>query len=174
MKGLLPTRQHPGSSLAPGGTLDRDEINTLREITSQLMTFMVNKGIETKPKSLSDTINKFAKVRDLKRAIRQAEKLLNVSLDSLNRDLLNKMEEMQMQSVSNDKYTCSAEGGIYPNVVMKKELDDWLKENDMDELRSIHSRTLIGIAKDHMENGKGKIPGVEVFFGEEVRIRKKG
>ena len=171
-KGLLPNVEKP-KDLLPGGLLTDKDIDALNNIAVELDESMSAGIFVYAPATVSDTIDRYARIRNLKSLLALAEKLCNKSLQSLNIDLLNKIEEWGMSSISNEQYTCSSESGIFPSVENKEELAKFLKDSNMDELRTVPSSTLAALARTHLAEGLGPIPGVKAFFGEKVQVRKK-
>lgn len=178
LKGILPPRplevDGPDVRLQAGGLLDRADRDALLVVGQALVDAATYTTFTVAPKSADELINRFVTVRNLKSAIAAAEKIIGKSKSSLNRDLLNKLEEWGMASFGNDGFTVSSSGKPFPTVDNHDKLNKWLDENDCGHMRKIGKGDLNGLVVDHLENGKGTIPGVKVYFDETVSVRKKG
>ena len=176
LKGILPPKplvvddkQH----LIPGGVLGEHDIKSIQALARALKDAAAGEAFKEVPPTADGLINRYVSVRNLKAAVSAIEKILTKSQQSLKADLLNKLEEWGMESIGNDGFTVSATGTPYSSVEDHDKLNAWLDNNGKSDLRKIGPGPLAELVKDHLDNGKGTIPGVRVYFDEKVSVRKK-
>lgn len=175
LKGILPYRpMDPNAPAhAPGGQLSEQEIEALNQTSDAIRWELLNDMFTVPPTSMAVTIDRFARIRELKRLLEIAEKAINGAQLSLAKDIKDKMEEWGLPSISTDNYTAYTAQAVYPTVEDHDKLNNWLDKTGLGAYRRIHPGSLKSIVMDHLENGKGPVPGVKVFFEEKARVRKR-
>jgi hypothetical protein len=123
--------------------------------------------------SIVNIAENFSNLKKEKTKLEDELKAINLQLEARNTVLVERLENEGMQSLklsSGENFYLSDEP--YAQMKDKVRFNDWLLENDMDELRTIHWQTLNGLVKERLEVGEQIPEGVDVFMRTKVVMRR--
>ena len=123
-----------------------------------------------------DTIEiakKFSDLKAEKEEIEKQEYQVNLELEACNQILVERFNAQGgLRGLKLEDRSFGTKTEPYTKIEDSRAINQFLRDNDMDELRTVNWQTLNGLAKERLENGEPEIPGTKVYMRETVVMRK--
>lgn len=120
--------------------------------------------------------NRLARLKEEKKQIEKDEKDCNLQIDAVEEVLLSqfeKSEESLFRIITDEgERSIFVTYEPYSTVVDWEAFDEWIKENDLEDMYTVHTKTLNSAVKERLLNAEPEPPGIKVFLKKSVGIRK--
>jgi hypothetical protein len=131
-----------------------------------------NRKVELRQTPNAELADLYNVTRDKKDDLHEQERKLNTTLEAISQLLVDRLETDGLTSFkTEDGTTMYIKDEPYCSAQDKASLLQWVKEQGMEELLSIHYQTLSGLVKTRLENGEELPPGVAVFMKSSIQRR---
>lgn len=119
-----------------------------------------------------DLCELFGHLKDKKDELEDKVKLLNVELEAVQQELIERMEEQGITGIKTVEHgNFFLKDDPYSSVQDRSQFHEWIRTTGQEGLFTVMYQTANGIAKAHLEAGKPLPPGMAVFMKTTVQRR---
>lgn len=129
----------------------------------------------TLPTTIKELGEVYLAFRAQKEELEAQAKELNITVEAAQQALVSLLEEQGLPKVTlEDGHTLSINDDVYTKVEDKVAFLQWLDENDLNDLLTVHYQTMNGLVKERFESKPPKPvpPGLKAFIKSGIRRTK--
>lgn len=125
--------------------------------------------------TLDKKAKQFLKIKKHKEQLEEKLSAVNLRIEGISALMLEQLEEDELSSVRLPSgVTVFKRHEVYPKVLDKAELFQWIKRTKQVSLLSVHHQTLKGLCRERLENGESLPTGVDAFIKTSLGHRTGG
>lgn len=125
-------------------------------------------------KTIGEIGDAFRAAYDLHEKIKKQEYDANIDLEALGQLLVNDLEASGIDKMrtSDGSTTLFIKDDVRCSMTNREEYLNWIRQENMEELLTVHYSTMNAQAKDRLQKGKPLPPGLKAFFQQKMSIRR--
>lgn len=107
-----------------------------------------------------------------KERLEELVKEQNLIIAAMDQELVDMMESLDFNSVKLETgVSLSIKDDVYCNVQDKTSFHQWIKENNLEDLFTVHYQTMSSMVKEALTSGKPIPPGIGTYFKQSIMVR---
>ena len=107
-----------------------------------------------------------------KKRLEELVKEQNLRIEALNQLLVDRLEAEDYGTFKlNNGVSFSIKDDVYCGVTDKVSFHNWIRENDLEDLFSVHYQTMASMTKERLIKGEEVPPGITPYFKQSITVR---